>query len=322
MQDVRAYRTTLAQVATLALTLVGACGRSASLTPATAQAPVVQLRIPAAESRPLPEKRELGCPYGALYALTDQHELFAFDRERTALRKVGTLDCADIPLNSMTMETDGTIWLSAHNGGLYRTTAEELRCGRDLSQGTLLHRTSAGLFRASGTFWVSSMREGGDDSAGLFRVLLTAFEPDDDDIDVRVGLHQERVGSFTDGLAHNDAELTMDATGTLVGLFNTAPLTLARIDTRTGATPLEGQRTIKLPISERVSAWTVSYWDGVYWVFAADSKRRSMLVSVPQDVFKQSGPEARVTQVSADLGHYVIGSGRGPCVGAGSFTLR
>ena len=306
MVDPMKVRQLLPAVLSCAAVVACAARTSTPRPSASAEASVVTIEAaPEVPTRPVVVSDEC---YGgsSLYVLSNESTLYVLDSMLPTFRRIGTISCPNRRIDAMTIERDGSLWLTAHGGGLYRTTIEDLECGENVDRSGMFNQHGFGLAWGATSIFASDLAMGGLPSKGLWKADRSRVLGDTGSAAF--------IGGFTHGLQGKTADLAMDDNENLFGLFNTTPLTFAAIDKSSAATPTNTQRVLP---GASAGAWALAFWHDEFWLFNAPmGSSESTIWRLPR------APHSTPTKVDQPAEFAVLGASRGPCPKAGRGKLE
>ncbi|MFO0667260.1 MAG: hypothetical protein U0174_25140 [Polyangiaceae bacterium] len=235
-----------------------------------------------------------------LYLLSTKGDLYALEDLTPTFRLLGATSCQGLRVDAMAFDREGELWLTSHDGGLYRLLPDTLACSPNIDRSGAFSKGGYGIAWTQQAIFASDNPHAGAASAGLFRV---------DRARVLEGKGQAPafLGAFTDGLRGRSADLAFDDEGHLYGLFNTQPLTFTSVDETRATTPKASQRVLPGTVP---GSWAVTFWNREFWLFTAAKDPDQDEYS---EIWKLDQANGTPQKLKTRTGFYVLGAGKGPC---------
>jgi hypothetical protein len=241
-----------------------------------------------------------------VYVVASDGDLYSFQPETLAFRRVGKLGCHPTPgatPNSMAVDRSGGAWINYSDGSIHRASTRDASCS---ATGFSAHHDG---FREVGMAFVSSGPGLIDETLFVWGGRGSFYHGDDRGlarID-RTTLALLPIGRDASRLGTSRSDLTGTGDGKLYGFFSSSPAMLAEIDPATGA--ILAPRP--LPSVTGIQAWAFSFWGGdfyLYWSRFGETSR----------ITKVSGRDGSLQDLAHDIGFRIVGAGVSTCAPTGS----
>jgi hypothetical protein len=240
-----------------------------------------------------PQPNATACEDSAthVYVMTAENRLYRFRPRELTFEDVGQVTCelgVSYP-NSMAVDRYGIAWVNYFDGGLYRVSTTDARCGTIPEY----QRAQSGFVNYGMAFVKTS-----DKDETLF--------VDDAELAVvdTITAKLTPLVRWEGDLAGAKAELTGTGDGRLYGFFTTKPnATFARIDPKTAA--ISEERTLEGV--DTGTAWAFSFWGGDFWFYTSKD-------DAPSTVTRLHSDTGQLEVVVQDVGGFrIVGAGVSTC---------
>jgi hypothetical protein len=239
-----------------------------------------------------------------VYVLSVENDLYSFAPDQKKFTKIGPLGCqTSLTPNSMAIDRDAVAWVNYvsdddSQGQVFKVSTADASCApTSIQLGTGFTRLGMGFATdvAGGTaetlYIAGTSAMMMSNSPGLARIdfAKNTFTP---------------IGSFTNPLKGQSAELTGTGDARLFGFFTTTPVQVAEINKATGAI----KSTKPLPQVQTPLAWAFSFWGGSFYLYTSPDP------SVMSNVAKYDPVSGTVDpEYMTNIGFIIVGAGVSTC---------
>jgi hypothetical protein len=259
-----------------------------------------------------------------VYVLSRQNVIYSFDPPMKSFTPVATLDCdaGSMVPNSMAVDRQGNAWIdyvsvdnqgNVTGGAIFELNLQVGNCtATNIVLGPGWYQVGMGYSTASASDPTDTLYLAGDNNVQTCVLVGDATSAGLATIDTATGALTP-VGSFSNGLGGQNAELTGTGDGRLFGFFDLAEVEIAQINKTTAATPIQNAiEGVQCPW-----AYAFSFWGGDFYLYTATGD--SINSSVTHYTSADGGID---TSYIPDVGFAIIGAGVSTCAPTTSILPR
>jgi len=314
--------------------LACACGGSSNIAPATdagSSTPTHNAGSADAGAVPILSAEDSGtatsgCSAASqlVYVLSTQNVIYSFDPPTKSFTPVATLDCdaGSMVPNSMAVDRLGNAWIdyvsldtqeNVTGGAIFEMNLQVGNCtATNIVLGPGWYQVGMGYSTASATDPTDTLYLAGDNNIQTCVLGGDSTSAGLATIDTTTGT-LTRVGSFSNGLGGQNAELTGTGDGRLFGFFDLTEVEIAQINKTTAATPIQNAVAgVQCPW-----AYAFSFWGGDFYLYTATGQ--DINSSVTHYTSADGGID---TSYIPDVGFAIIGAGVSTCAPTTSILPR
>jgi hypothetical protein len=314
--------------------LACACGGATDIAPATdGGSSPLNHTVGAADSGVIPilsaedsGTATSGCSAASqlAYVLSTQNVIYSFDPPTKSFTPVATLDCdaGSMVPNSMAVDRQGNAWVdyvslngqgNVTGGAIFEVNLQVGNCTpTNVVLGPGWYQVGMGYSTASATDPTDTLYLAGDNDIQSCVLVGDATSAGLATVDTATGALTP-VGSFSNGLGGQNAELTGTGDGRLFGFFDLAEVEIAQINKTTAATPIQNA----IPGVQCPWAYAFSFWGGDFYLYTAAGQNINS--SVTHYTSADGGID---TSYIPDVGFAIIGAGVSTCAPTTSILPR